>query len=514
MGAKKIMVQGTMSSSGKSFLTAALCRIFYQDGYHTAPFKSQNMALNSYITEDGLEMGRAQVMQAEAAGISPAVDMNPVLLKPTSHMGSQIIVQGEVAGNQSAMDYYRDKPKYVPSIMESFLRLEEQYDVIVLEGAGSPAEINLKEHDIVNMGMAKLADAPVILVGDIDRGGVFASLYGTVNLLDEEERKRIKGLVINKFRGDVKILEPGLAMIEELTGIPVLGVIPMGQIDLDDEDSLSDRLGYRGSDEGTLDIAVIRLPHISNFTDFNALEQWDGITLRYVSRSGDLGIPDFIILPGSKNTMDDLKWLRESGMEGRILRLAEYDVPIMGICGGYQMLGHELNDPCQVENGGRMRGMELLDTSTVFECKKVRSRVTGTIAGQIPDILKENTGNGTKVSGYEIHMGKTENLGRCVEFIRLADGQCGGLTDAEKPIFGTYLHGIFDEGEFAELLLRSLADKKGIALESKVKSRAEYKEEQYDKLADLVRQNLDMEQIYRIMEQSEQEDGICRVNLQ
>ena len=512
MGAKKIMVQGTMSNSGKSFLTAALCRIFYQDGYRSAPFKSQNMALNSYITEDGLEMGRAQVMQAEAAGIIPTVDMNPILLKPTSHMGSQIIVRGEVAGNQSAMEYYRDKPSYIPCIMESFRRLEESYDIIVLEGAGSPAEINLKEHDIVNMGMARLADAAVILVGDIDRGGVFASLYGTVSLLDEDERRRIKGLVINKFRGDVKILEPGLAMIEELTGIPVLGVIPMESIDLDDEDSLSERLEYRSSEEGMLDIAVIRLPHISNFTDFNVLEQWRGVCVRYVSRSQELGIPDLIILPGSKNTMDDLKWLREGGLEGRILRLAEGDVAVMGICGGYQMLGKELRDPDEVESGGRMRGMALLDADTVFEPEKVRSRVTGTITGTVPHVLTaepgENGRRGIAVAGYEIHMGKTENRGGCTEWIRLEDGRCGGLADRQRPVFGTYLHGIFDDGGITELLLHSLADKRGISLEAGPKSRDAYKEEQYDKLADLVRRSLDMEQIYRIMEQPEQGGSI------
>ena len=493
-----------MSNSGKSFLTAALCRIFHQDGYQTAPFKSQNMALNSYITDDGLEMGRAQVMQAEAAGIPPAVDMNPVLLNPTSHMGSQIIVRGEVAGNQSAMDYYRDKQKYIPCIMESFRRLEESYDVIVLEGAGSPAEINLKDHDIVNMGMARLADAPVILVGDIDRGGVFASLYGTVSLLEEEERRRIKGLVINKFRGDVKILEPGLAMIEDLTGIPVLGVIPMEQIDLDDEDSLSDRLNDRGSVDEMLNIAVIRLPHISNFTDFNVFEQWEGVNLRYVSRPAQIGRPDLIILPGSKNTMADLKWLRECGMEGQILRLAETGVPVMGICGGYQMLGKEVYDPDQVESGGRMRGMGLLDAGTVFASEKVRTRVTGTLISAVPGLAKPDggcdDGHEGSVSGYEIHMGKTENLGGCAEWIRLDNGQCGGLTDRLRPVFGTYLHGIFDDGGFAEGLLTSLADKKGITLEGSEKSRFDYKEEQYDKLAALVRKSLDMEQIYRIME--------------
>lgn len=286
--AKKIMIQGTMSNSGKSFVAAALCRIFKQDGYSVAPFKSQNMALNSYITKDGLEIGRAQAMQAEAAGIAPTVDMNPILLKPTSQMGSQVIVNGEVFGNLRAMDYYRRKTEFIPAVREAFERLESQFDAIVLEGAGSPAEINLRDNDIVNMGMAKIANAPVLLVGDIDRGGVFASLYGTVSLLEPEERARIKGLVINKFRGDVKILEPGLRMIEERLHIPVVGVIPMEQIDLDDEDSLSDRLVRTKAQDG-LDVAVIHLPHISNFTDFNALEHYDGVSLRYVDRAGTSG---------------------------------------------------------------------------------------------------------------------------------------------------------------------------------------------------------------------------------
>ena len=312
--AKKIMIQGTMSNSGKSFVAAALCRILRQDGYSVAPFKSQNMALNSYITKDGLEIGRAQAMQAEAAGIAPTVDMNPILLKPTSQMGSQVIVNGEVFGNLRAMDYYRRKTEFIPAVREAFERLESQFDAIVLEGAGSPAEINLRDNDIVNMGMAKIANAPVLLVGDIDRGGVFASLYGTVSLLEPEERARIKGLVINKFRGDVKILEPGLRMIEERLHIPVVGVIPMEQIDLDDEDSLSDRLVRTKAQDG-LDVAVIHLPHISNFTDFNALEHYDGVSLRYVDRPAHLGQPDLILLPGTKNTMADLKWLRESGLD-------------------------------------------------------------------------------------------------------------------------------------------------------------------------------------------------------
>ena len=279
MAAKAIMIQGTMSNSGKSFITAGLCRVFKQDGYKVAPFKSQNMALNSYITEDRLEIGRAQAMQAEAAGIAPTVEMNPILLKPTSNVGSQVIVNGEVYGNMKAMDYYSKKQQFIPEVMKAYNKLAEEYDIIVIEGAGSPAEINLKDNDIVNMGLAKLVKAPVLLAGDIDRGGVFASLYGTVKLLDADEQAMIKGTIINKFRGDVKILEPGLRMIEEKTGIPVVGVVPMEYIDIDDEDSLSSRLTVRKT-EAVIDIAVIYLPHISNFTDFSAFERMDGVGLR------------------------------------------------------------------------------------------------------------------------------------------------------------------------------------------------------------------------------------------
>ena len=342
--AKVIMVQGTMSNAGKSFLVAGLCRVFMQDGYRTAPFKSQNMALNSYITKDGLEIGRAQAMQAEAAGIEPTVEMNPILLKPTSNVGSQVIVNGEVLGNMKAMDYYANKTRLIPEIEKAFQKLSDEYDVIVIEGAGSPAEINLKENDIVNMGMARIAKAPVLLCGDIDRGGVFASLYGTVKLLTEEEQAMIKGLVINKFRGDVEILKPGLSMIEEKTGIPVVGVVPMTPLDLDDEDSLSDRLTHTGK-KGGIDLAVIRLPHISNFTDFNVFERMEGVSLRYVGSTEELGVPDLIFLPGTKNTMDDLAWLRESGLEAAVLRCSAQKIPVVGICGGYQMLGELLEDP-------------------------------------------------------------------------------------------------------------------------------------------------------------------------
>lgn len=495
--AKAIMIQGTMSNSGKSFLTAGLCRVFKQDGYKVAPFKSQNMALNSYITKDGLEIGRAQAMQAEACGIDPTVEMNPILLKPTSNVGSQVIVNGEVRGNMKAMDYYRNKKQLVPDVMAAYERLSEQYDIIVIEGAGSPAEINLHDNDIVNMGMARMAKAPVLLVGDIDRGGVFAALYGTVKLLPEDEQQIIKGLIVNKFRGDVKILEPGLRMIEERTGIPMVGVVPMEHLDIDDEDSLSDRLNQTQKGAG-IDVAVIHLPHISNFTDFSAFERMDGVSLRYVSQPGMLGDPDLILLPGTKNTMDDCQWLRESGMEALILRQAEKKTPIIGICGGFQLLGGQMEDPHNVEHGGTMRGMGLLNTRTVFSEAKTRTQIRG--------VMEKGVGlwsnwQGKKVTGYEIHMGVTENLGGCQELVRLEDGRVDALANEDGSVMGSYLHGIFDTDGFAEEMIRRLMKEKGMVFENWHFDLEAHKEQEYDKLADLVRSSFDMKKIYEILEE-------------
>ena len=496
MSAKVIMIQGTMSNSGKSFVTAGLCRVFKQDGYKVAPFKSQNMALNSYITKDGLEIGRAQAMQAEACGIDPAVSMNPILLKPTSNVGSQVIVNGEVLGNWKAVDYYREKTRFIPDVKKAYQTLADEYDIIVIEGAGSPAEINLRDNDIVNMGLARMVGAPVLLVGDIDRGGVFASLYGTVKLLEPEEQTMIKGLVVNKFRGDVSILEPGLRMIEEKTGIPIVGVIPMESIDIDDEDSLSDRLNQVQAGAG-IDIAVIRLPHISNFTDFSAFERMKGVSLRYVNSPSQLKNPDLVLIPGTKNTMDDLSWLRESGLETLILRLAEQEVPVIGICGGFQMLGRELHDPMNVEHGGSMRGMGLLDAKTVFAEAKTRTQMTGKLLDK--GKLFERYG-AEEVSGYEIHMGLTENLGSCRACIRLSDGRDDGLSNEAGTVFGSYLHGLFDTDGLAQALVSVLAEKKGICLEEEDFDLQAYKEEQYDKLADLIRRSFDMKEVYRILE--------------
>ena len=367
--AKPIMIQGTMSNVGKSLIAAGLCRIFKQDGYQVAPFKSQNMALNSYITKENLEMGRAQAVQAQACGIEPSVRMNPILLKPTTDMGSQVIVNGEVMGNMRAMDYFRRKREYIPVIREAYESLASQYDISVIEGAGSPAEINLKADDIVNMGMADIADAPVLLVGDIDRGGVFAQLIGTVMLLEQQEQERIRGLIINKFRGDKRILEPGLAMITERCGKDILGVVPYMEVDIEEEDSLAEGLEQR-TVRGCIDVAVIRLPKLSNFTDFQALGAEKDVSVRYVTKAAELGSPDLICIPGTKNTISDLRWFRACGLEAAIKRLAEDGVPVIGICGGYQMLGRRITDACGAEGGGQIQGMGLLPVVTFYEPEK------------------------------------------------------------------------------------------------------------------------------------------------
>lgn len=482
--AKNIMIQGTMSNAGKSLLCAGLCRIFRQDGYRVAPFKSQNMALNSFITADGGEMGRAQVVQAEAAGIAPDVRMNPILLKPTTDVGSQVIVNGVVQGNMRAMEYYRRKREFVPAVLEAYDSLAAENDIIVIEGAGSPAEINLKQEDIVNMGLAKLVDAPVLLVGDIDRGGVFAQLYGTVALLEPEEKARIKGTIVNKFRGDRKILEPGLETLEQLCGVPVAGVIPYVHVDIDDEDSLSTRF-TRDTGRKDIDLAVIRLPRISNFTDFAPFERFENVSVRYVEKVSDLHDPDMILLPGTKSTIADLKWLRESGLEAAVLKAASAGTPIFGICGGYQMLGRSVSDPEQVEAAGisEISGMNLLDMDTLFRGEKVQTQTEG-IFENIPGLF--SCLNGLAYQGYEIHMGRSMERRSAVT--------CKG------NVYGSYIHGIFDAPGVAEAILGALCRKKGLdpARLGSFDPKA-YKEAQYDKLADAVRSGLDMELVYRVL---------------
>lgn len=481
--AKNIMIQGTMSNAGKSLLAAGLCRVLRQDGLRVAPFKSQNMALNSFITAAGGEMGRAQVVQAEAAGIAPDVRMNPILLKPTTDRGSQVIVGGKALGNMDAAAYYRRKREFIPAILEAYEGLAAEYDVIVIEGAGSPAEINLKADDIVNMGLAKLVDAPVLLAGDIDRGGVFAQLYGTVALLEPEERQRIKGLIVNKFRGDPAILKPGLSDLERLCGVPVAGVIPYLRVDIDDEDSLTERF-HRQEERRDIDIAVIRLPKISNFTDFGPFERYDNVSLRYVESLRDLGHPDMILLPGTKSTIADLLWLRQSGLEAAIQKAAAAGTPVFGICGGYQMLGRSISDPngAEAEPGARVMGMGLLPTETVFQGEKRQTQVTG-VLNPVDGILSPLSG--MAYEGYEIHMGRSGDQPP------LLGSGC---------VYGTYIHGIFDAPGIADAILGALCRRKGLSPDILTSfDPAAYKERQYDLLAQAVRENLDMDLVYRIL---------------
>ena len=490
---KSIMIQGTMSNAGKSLITAGLCRIFKQDGYKVAPFKSQNMALNSFITNEGLEMGRAQVVQCEAAKIEPSVKMNPILLKPTNDIGSQVIVNGKAIGVMSAVEYFEYKKKLVPFIMEAYNELSKEYDIIVIEGAGSPAEINLKSYDIVNMGLAKMVNSPVLLAGDIDRGGVFASLYGTVELLEEDEKNFIKGIIINKFRGDKSILKPGLDMLENLIKKKIIGVIPYMNIDIEDEDSLSER--FDNKKVGIIDIAIIKFPHISNFTDFNALEQIDGVSVRYIKNVNEFKNPDLIILPGTKNTISDLLFIRQNGIESYIKKNCSH-IPIIGICGGYQMLGKVIDDFKNIEKGGKINGIGLIDINTIFEEEKICKRVKG-------KVLK-NEGFFSELSeiefnGYEIHMGYTEvrekyfcNINSSKEF----DGVI------KNNIFGCYIHGIFDNKNFTQKLIEIIAKSKGIELSNlKAVNWYEYKEKEYNKLADIIRENVDINHIYKVIEE-------------
>lgn len=488
--AYKIMVQGTMSNVGKSLVVAGLARLFVREGYSVAPFKSQNMALNSFITKDGFEIGRAQAVQAEAAGVLPEVYMNPVLLKPVSEMGSQVIVNGKAVCNMKAKDYFQYKTKLVPDIMAAFNYLDKKFDIVIIEGAGSPAEINLKENDIVNMGLAEMTNAPVLLVGDIDRGGVFAQLYGTIALLEEEEQSRIKGLLINKFRGDKSILEPGLKMIEDKCSKPVFGIIPYINIDIDDEDSLSERLSTNQY-TGIVDIAVIKLPRISNFTDFNVFGNFEGVSLRYVDNVYALKEPDIIFIPGTKNTLKDLMWIRQNGIEAAIKKANSKGSVIFGICGGYQMLGNSISDPYNMEEGGTARGMGLIGIDTVFGREKKTIQVNGRL-GRVTGVFGGISGK--EYNGYEIHTGMTG--GNC------KDETCCQIdvSASKNNVYGSYMHGLFDTGDIAYTMIKAVIDRKGA--DSNLINRfnyREYKESQYNMLADAIRDNVDMDKIYRCM---------------
>jgi adenosylcobyric acid synthase len=434
-------------------------------------------------------MGRAQVMQAEAAGVKPSVLMNPVLLKPTNDVGSQVIVNGEVLGVMPAREYFKYKKNLIPEVMKAYNQLSKENDIIVIEGAGSPAEINLKtDDDFVNMGMAELADAPVLLVGDIDRGGVFAQLIGTVDLLDEDERNRIKGLIINKFRGDKTILEPGVAMIEERANIPVVGVTPYINIQVDDEDSLSSRLEDH-REVKLIDIAVIRLPRISNFTDFNPFEMIEGVSLRYVKHAGELGNPDMVILPGTKNTMEDLLWMRQNGLEASILKLAKTGTVIFGICGGYQMMGRQILDPDHVEGEWEaLPGLGLLPTVTRMSGEKVTRQVKF-------HLCEDST---VMLDGYEIHMGVTTPVEgeTMLPLNQMDSGEWDGCW-VNDTCMGTYIHGILDNPSFIDFLLKPHAHK--LTQQTTVFDYQQFKEQQYDKLADHVRMHVNLPLVYQIL---------------
>jgi adenosylcobyric acid synthase len=520
---RNLMIQGTGSHVGKSILVCALCRILKQDGYRVAPFKAQNMALNSFVTRDGKEMGRAQVAQAEAAGIVPRVEMNPILLKPTGDCGSQVIIMGKSIGNMTAKEYYQKKNEFVSVIKDAYDTLRNQFDIIIIEGAGSPAEINLKDDDIVNMGMAQMVSAPVLLVTDIDRGGSFAWVVGTLELLTTSERNLVKGIIFNKFRGDKSILKPGLDMLENRINKPVIGVVPyIHNLGIDDEDSIS--LEYSDVDSsishmeklfdgnadstgnGFTDIAVIKLPHISNFTDFTIFTHEKDTKLRFVDNVNDIGRPDLLIIPGTKNTIEDLLFLRERGISGEIIRLARDGTTILGVCGGYQMLGRQINDPHHVESSkNSIKGMGLLNIVTTFARKKQTYQVKARMfehKGLFP-VSEE-------LIGYEIHMGETtyDGCDSTKPFARITEraGKTVDVTDgcvsAYGTIMGTYIHGVFDNDEFRSRFMNHLKTKKGLRPSVGYIGYRNIKEQKYNELAGTVRMNINMNMIYHMLKLS------------
>ena len=496
MRGKSLMIQGTASSVGKSVLCAALLRIMKQDGLRAAPFKAQNMALNSFATRDGLEMGRAQVTQAQAAGLEPDVRMNPVLLKPTSDRRSQVIVCGRPVGTMTAMEYHSYKPALRETIREVYDALEATVDAVVIEGAGSPAEINLREGDIVNMAMAEAADAPVILVGDIDLGGVFASLLGTMMLLSDAERARVKGVIINKFRGDPAILAPGLRMLEELIHVPVLGVVPWMDVELEEEDSVTARFS-RVSGAGDLDIAVVQLAHIANFTDFQALALQPGARVRYARTAAELESADLIVLPGTKNTIEDLIDLRNRGMDAAIVRHAKKGGMLIGVCGGYQMLGRVLRDPDHVESRvPELAGLGLLDMEVTFEKEKYTAQASASVCasrGWLSDA------KGLTVDGYEIHAGQNRLGGSAVPWLAIGE-RIDGVMNESGNVLGSYLHGLFDDGQLFAVIAAHLRRKKGLAGTDAAPVNLEaFREREFDRIASIVRASVDMDAIYRIL---------------
>ncbi|MEK6537407.1 MAG: cobyric acid synthase [Actinomycetota bacterium] len=500
--AKTIMLQGTASHAGKTLLVAGLARIMAQDGYSVAPFKSQNMSLNSFADSDGGEMGRAQVVQAEEAGIAPRVDMNPVLLKPTSDTGSQVVVQGRPVGTMTAQAYHDFKLGLLDAVSESLERLRREFQVVIIEGAGSPAEVNFRGRDIANMTVAEMGDAPVLLIGDIERGGVFASLVGTMELLLEEERERVAGLIINKFRGDRSILEPGLDFLEGRCRRPVLGVVPyIKGLMIEEEDSvaLSDRREAlwpsdvrenANSNGKTVKVRVARLPRISNFTDFDSLEACPGFDFRFAEHSAGLADADLIVIPGTKSTISDLRFLWSSGMAAEIIRKAKAGTPVIGICGGYQMLGAKILDPNGIDSSaGSVKALCLLDMETVFSPEKETRQTAGEVVAATP-LLAE----GALVTGYEIHMGRSE-LGPGVKQLLQTGHGADGAVSADGLVLGSYLHGFFDSDD----VLAGLLSYFGCPAELPMMGRELLKEHEYDRLARELRASLDMEKIYEII---------------
>lgn len=502
--ARTLMVQGTASSVGKSILVAALCRIFRNEGFRVAPFKAQNMALNSYVTPDGLEIGRAQAVQAHAAGIEPAVEMNPILIKPEHGMRSQVVVMGRPAGSMPWSEYSAMRSQLTRVVAQSLATLRRGYDLVLIEGAGNPAEINLKSSDLVNMHVARIADAPVLLAGDIDRGGVFAHLVGTMELFAPEERKRVAGFLINKFRGDVALLKPGLDFLENRFRVPVLGVIPfIDRLAIADEDSvaLEGRPSGRTRD-GAIRIAVLRLPHISNFDDFLALEHEQGVEVRFVERPELLTDVDLAVIPGSKSTVSDLAWMRTEGIADALVTRAKMRRQILGICAGCQMLGERIEDPLGVESGAsETPGLGLLPIVTRFERIKVTTRVTA--RAEAISFLTGNRSLTGQISGYEIHMGQTRPANRttrCAAAFRIVtrNGEPSdapdGAVSADGVVVGTMLHGIFDNPTLRHAMLAAM----GAAEADETRDAASDREAEYERLASIVRENLDFESLRRI----------------
>jgi cobyric acid synthase CobQ/L-threonine-O-3-phosphate decarboxylase len=494
MGRQKtpaIMFQGTSSNAGKSILAAALCRILLQDGYRVAPFKAQNMSLNSFVTREGGEMGRAQAVQAQACRIDPDVRMNPILLKPNDDTGAQVILMGKPAGNMNVQQYIQYKPAAFEEIKKAYEALAGEYDVIVLEGAGSPAEVNLKDHDIVNMKMARVAGAPVLLVGDIDRGGVFASFVGTMEVLSEAERKQMAGFVINRFRGKEDLLGPAIEYTRRHTGLPCLGIVPyLHDLGLPEEDSVEFKSGALDGPfrENGIEIALVDLPHISNFTDFDSLRIEPDVFLRVVRSVSDLNRPDAIILPGSKNVIGDLEYLRTSGLGRRILDLSDQGrTEVVGLCGGFQMLGQRVEDPYGIESPRKVvDGLGLMPISTVMAQQKTLVRTEGT---HLPSRLK--------VRGYEIHHGQTEGK-PLIPLVVRADGQIIGAEAEKGKVWGTYLHGIFDADQFRRWFIDRLRVRRNLTALGKVCAIYDL-EPAYERLAEVARRSLKIEEIYRVM---------------